>query len=113
VPNGINKNIVRLAMTAAVYRARFHIWPTHARFAPIILWDLAQILDLENFEKLARLMELRTQPHGISVGGAPGVQRYEDVDHGRIPDGAREEAWRWLGLSTRPELGYYGVPGCP
>jgi hypothetical protein len=80
LPNGIDKNIVRLSVTVGVFRARFKQWPTHARFEPIVLWDLAQILDSETFARLASLMELRAQQGEISVGGPPGRQRYDDVE---------------------------------
>jgi hypothetical protein len=112
VVNGVDRNLVRLELCVAVYRARFNAWPTHARFSPFFLWELAQLLDAENFEQLSRRMELRTQAEammiGISVGGSHGVQWYEGVDHGRIPPDAMEDARVWLGVHTRPGLGEYG-----
>jgi hypothetical protein len=104
MPNGIDKNIVRLSVTVGVYRARFKQWPTHARFEPIVLWDFAQILDSESFARLASLMELRTQKGGISVGGVPGTQQYDDVEWELVPAGAQDEARRWLGVEPRPDL---------
>jgi hypothetical protein len=105
MPNGINKNIVRLAICAAVYRARFKTWPSHARFEPrSSLWDLGQILDSENFAKLAGLMELRTQPSSISVGGLPGVQRYDDIKQELIQPGAVEEALVMNGCHTAGDI---------
>lgn len=103
--NGVDRNFARLAACVAVYRARFRAWPTHARFDPLVLWDLAHVLEAPGFERLGRLMELRTQPEeiliGISVGGSRGVVRYEeDVDYDRIPSGVAEEAWRWLGMTA-------------
>ena len=106
MPNGIDKNIVRLSVTVGVYRARFKVWPTHARFEPIVLWDLARILDDQDFARLASRIELRTQSEGISVGGAPGVQRYGDVNWDSVPAGAQDEARRWLGVERRPELSH-------
>jgi hypothetical protein len=68
------------------------------------MWDLAHILDLHSFERLAGLLELRTQTDGISVGGPRGVQRYSDVVWEKIPEGEVEVARQWLGLRVRPEL---------
>jgi hypothetical protein len=50
-------------------------------------------------------MELRTQwPRdfrlGISVGGASGVQWYEDVDYERLSPLAFDEAAAWLGATA-------------
>jgi hypothetical protein len=108
--NGTDRNLVRLASCVAVYRARFGAWPTHARFDPLVLWDIANVLDAPGFATLGNLMELRTErPEdmliAISVGGSLGVVRYEEVDHGRIPARALEETLRWLPLDVPRELG--------
>lgn len=101
MPNGVDKNLYRLATSVATYRAKFGAWPTNARFNPLTLWDLANILEEESFLRLADLMELRTQKDPpISVGGPPGVVRY-GVDESV---GAQEDALRWLGLKVRREL---------
>jgi hypothetical protein len=98
MPNGSSKNISRLLMTCASYRARFGEWPTQARFVPIILHDLANVLDTQSFERLAAHLELRTQTQGsISVGGK-GVVKYEE----REPDPQLVElAHKWLPLEPR------------
>jgi hypothetical protein len=108
MPNGADKNLARLAACVSVYHARFRTWPTHARLDPLVLWDIANHLEAPGFEKLGRLMELRTQPEevfiGISVGGSFGVVRYEDVDYDRIPARTVEQTERWLPLGAHSEL---------
>jgi hypothetical protein len=94
---------VGLAICIAVYHARFGAWPTHARFEAGYLWSIAHIVGPVGFERLADLMELRTERHseeggGISVGGRDGVQRYERVDHERVSEESLREAWDWLRL---------------
>lgn len=101
MPNGDDKNLVRLAICIAVYRQRFGAWPTHARFTAPYLWGIAHILGPQGFERLADLMELRTVKDsgdgtGISVGGSPGVQRYHLVDHDQVSSQALEATWRWM-----------------
>ncbi|SRR6266545_2315891 len=100
--NGDDRNLVRFAACVAVYRAKFGAWPTHARFEPLFLWDIAQQLGAEAFEQLGKLMELRTAHQdlsiGISVGGAHGVVRYDDVNYDRLPASAIKETRRWLPL---------------
>jgi hypothetical protein len=103
--NGVDRNVARLAACVTVYRAKFSAWPTHARFDPLVLWDIAHVLEAPGFERLGRLMELRTQPEeiliGISVGGLHGIVRYEEVDYDRFPpDAAAEETWHWLGMTA-------------
>lgn len=77
MPNGDDRNLVRLAICIAVYHVRFGVWPTHARFAAPYLWDIAHVVGPMGFERLADLMELRTEggsrEGGISVGGREGV----------------------------------------
>jgi hypothetical protein len=46
MPNGVDKNLVRLTIACASFRARHGEGPTEARVAPIVLWDYGQLLDL-------------------------------------------------------------------
>ena len=103
MPNGDDKNLVRLAICIAAYRKRFGTWPTHARFEAGYLWSIAHIVGPFGFERLADLMELRTERRrdgegGISVGGREGVQRYELVNHDRVSEDSLREARDWLRL---------------
>jgi predicted component of type VI protein secretion system len=104
MPNGVDKNFRRLLMACAVYHQEYGEWPTQARLHAVILRDLAQLFDHENFERLAAHMELRTRPTvGISVGGR-GVVDYADVGHGRTGGATVGDAERWLGVQIRPDL---------
>ena len=102
MPNGVDKNLYRLKAACAVYRGKYGEWPSQARFAPGILQDLAGILDIENFERLAAHLELRTADHNdITVGGR-GVVKYSDNDE---PDPALLSLTeRWLGLQVRRDV---------
>ena len=104
MPNGDDKNLVRLAMCIAVYYQRFGVWPTHARLTAPYLWDITHIVGSAGLARLADLMEIRTTRDtgdgtGISVGGPRGVQRYELVDHDRLSSESLEANWRWLALA--------------
>jgi hypothetical protein len=103
MPNGDDKNLVRLAMSIAVYHQRFGVWPTHARLKAPYFWDIAHIVGPDGLARLAELMELRTTKNtgdgtGISVGGSRGVQQYELVDHDRLSNDSLEATWDWLAL---------------
>lgn len=104
MPNGADRNISRLMACVAAYRARHHSWPTHARLHPLVLYDIAHLLDAVEFARVADRMELRTQvPRdfrlGISVGGRFGVQWYEEIDDDHLPSHFFEEVAGWLGLN--------------
>ena len=99
MPNGEDANLARLATCIADYHARYGDWPTHVRFTPPFLADIAVIIGPHSLERLAELMEVRTErgdwEHGISVGGRYGVVRYDDFPHHLPPEG-NEGAWEWL-----------------
>ena len=105
VPNGFDKNLIRLRMACAAYNARFGAWPSEARLEPIILQNLAQILDEKNFQRLADKLELRTttrEDQHVVVVGADGQFVYgrEEPSHGPTD---YERARRWLGVRLENE----------
>ena len=103
MPNGVDKNLQRIKFACASYRREHGEWPQQLRLSPAILHNLVQLLDEENFVRLAEQLEIRTKgSFGISVSGKDGVLVYE----GPEPD-ARDElvlAERWLNISIRREL---------
>jgi hypothetical protein len=103
MPNGASKNLVRLCCAAAVYRAKFNEWPGEARMPPLVVWDLAQVLDGDNFEQLATRLRLFTSAETtrVSVGGSAGIVWYDEVDFDRVQSEQQETATRWLGLEMR------------
>lgn len=106
MPNGVDKNLVRLAIACAAFRERYGEWPTEARVAPIVLWDYGQLLDPENFARLCARLRLRTTKRShVSVGSATGHVVYEAVSDHPAPE-RTQEAWRWLGIRVRPELAH-------
>jgi hypothetical protein len=79
MPNGADKNLRRVLIACSAFRERYGEWPSQARMHPLMLWDLAQVLDGDEFVKLATHLQLRTKDRmGLTVGGARGV-----VDYGR------------------------------
>lgn len=71
MPNGHDKMLRRLQACCGVYHDRYGSWPTQARFEPQALHVIAWLLAPEDFETLARKLELRTSTTilSISVGG--------------------------------------------
>lgn len=103
MPNGASKNLVRLSITAAAYHKRYGEWPAELRAEPIIIWDLAQILDLDQFQLLATRLRLFTSAETtrFSVGGSQGVVWYDEVDHDSVTPDDVAAARRWLGVEMR------------
>jgi hypothetical protein len=100
MPNGVDKHLQRLLMACALYRQRYSSWPSQARFGSVTLWNLANLLDAENFARLSAHLELRTSDkEGISVGGI-GVVNYGEGDTQIDSDTLAE---RWLGVEVRHE----------
>jgi len=40
MPNGIDKNLNRLVIACPAFRADHGAWPTEARVAPVVMWEL-------------------------------------------------------------------------
>ena len=104
MPNGVDKNLRRLIMACAAYRARFDEWPVEARMAPIMIQDLAHLLDEENFTLLATRIRLRTKDSGLSVGGGRGVHVYGELELDQKANDLVPVAERWLGVTVRRDL---------
>jgi hypothetical protein len=101
LPNGVDRNYHRVVASCARYRQRYNVWPDEIRLDPSILWDLAHVLDGEQFRQLANRVRLRTRDApGISVGGGSGVVQY-DFSVADIPRDSFEQAWDWLGIEPR------------
>lgn len=104
MPNGVDKNLHRLHTVCAAYRKRYSEWPSQARLPPMILQDLAHILDVENFGRLAAHIELRTSDHDdITVGGR-GVVKYSEVGSEAFDTAVFELTERWLGVTVRRDI---------
>jgi hypothetical protein len=96
MPNGDDKNLVRLRLACGAYRQRYDEWPSQARLHPLVLWDLARVLGPEQFVKLATHLQLRTKDRaGLTVGGR-GVIDYDDVDHQSVDEHTRRLVEQWL-----------------
>ncbi len=104
MPNGVTKNLVRLEMACAMYHQRFGSWPSEARMAPVMLWDIAHLVELESFESIASHLALHTRPDlGLTVSGLEGAVEYGQEEF----TGGYEETQRaaqWLGAEVRSDL---------
>lgn len=58
MPNGHDKNWVRLCAAIDGFRARHGHWPTRVRAYPIIIEDLHALFTAEDFAQITRRVEL-------------------------------------------------------
>jgi hypothetical protein len=104
MPNGVDKNLVRLAIACASFRQQHDAWPTQARVAPIVMWEYGQLLDAENFERLCSRLRFRVTSHAhIAVGTSKAHLVYETTEHDVGPR-LIDDAWNWLSVQIRSEL---------
>lgn len=97
MPNGFDKNLVRLRIACAAYRRRFGSWPSVARIGAMEFRNIAHLLDSRDFELLAsRLMVCSRATGGMSVEGTEGIVQYGS--HDEVDPSDVDEARRWLGV---------------
>jgi hypothetical protein len=107
MPNGVDKNLIRLAAACAEFRARYGAWPDEARLAPIAIWDFGQLFDIENFERLFAVLRIRATKHAhIAVGNSQHHVVYEKLETNPTPNQI-DEALAWLAVRVRPELAHF------
>ncbi len=104
MPNGHDKNYVRLLSTCAAHYSRFGEWPTYVSLCPMILAALVVLLGNSQFVRLGERLRFKTRKKvGLGVGSARGFTEYGSMD-GSDSDG--ELAERWLAVRPLPEFGH-------
>src|SRR4051794_20491722 len=104
MPNGADKNLRRVLIACSAFRERYGEWPSQARMHPLMLWDVAQVLDGDEFVKLATHLQLRTKDRmGLTVGGARGVVDYGEAS-ANIDGETLNLAERWLDVHVRDDV---------
>jgi hypothetical protein len=81
-----------------MYYERHQAWPSRATLHPIMLWDLARLLDLEDFQALTSRMAIATSAEmGLIVAGDGGELDYGRHEH-NVERLSIQQAIDWLGL---------------
>lgn len=100
MPNGHDKNLLRLRSVCAAHYRAFGEWPTYARMEPIILWDLMTLLGEEQFVRLAGRLRFSTRKRwGLGVGSRRGFTDIGGTQGGGDPELAEE----WLAVRPLDE----------
>lgn len=95
MPNGSDKNFVRLCLTVDGFHKRYGYWPTRIRIGPILLEDLwLHVLGHEQFEELTKRIEFVIDGN-VSLLAEDGERRFV---YGRDPVNDDYSAEDWLGV---------------
>ena len=105
MPNGSNKNFVRMCLTINGFHARYGTWPTTVRVPPFVVPELRDhILGPEAFARVE--LKIRVIPQeGTFVAEDEGGGRFDyDADHDSIPAYPKIDAREWLGVDSLPGM---------
>lgn len=100
MPNGEDRNVVRLTVACAQYRDRFDEWPAQIAIDPGVLWNIAMVLGSERFSRVCQRVDLCSTagewaPY-ICVEGSAGRLVYGE-EEGPSRD-SQDRAAEWLGV---------------
>ena len=115
VPNGYDRAYIDLTMLCASYRFLYREWPRRFEIHPRVLWGLADLFEVEEFERLAARLEIRTipvrhpldrPPQWMGVSGEAGTvdflrPEFTSPDEGRTWLELQQEALKWLEARPR------------
>lgn len=98
MPNGDDKNLVRLSVTVGAYRAASGEWPHTVGVVPLMLLHLAQHLGQERFERVCRRLRFETvhpdrAPEVFIAHGLHGCVEYGNAE---CSPADQDAAWQWL-----------------
>jgi len=104
MPNGDDRNWIRLLSVCADYRTSFDEWPARVEVLPAIRDDLQWVLGSDAFDRLSSRLEVRANPavDYLLAVGARGSVGYAGA--GIISAAIRAETAAWLGEQPRPEI---------
>jgi hypothetical protein len=104
MPNGRDKNVVRLCAAIDGFRLRFGEWPTIAYLWPGCIEDLRGCLTAEGFANLEAKLQLH-ESEGATVRVEDASGRSYDYGTEGFPEGEPElRAEEWLQAERRPLL---------
>jgi len=101
VPNGEEKNWIRLCVAIEEFRIRYKRWPTHVFLDSILYESLTCLFSPSSLEKLNAKVELVVKKDALVVAADDQGNQYDyghETGSGRRP---RIKAVDWLGV--RPD----------
>ena len=103
MPNGGDKNWVRLCAVIDGYRARYGVWPARIRMWSVIINDLRDhILTPESFAYLESKIDLVEEGVGMIAEGEDD-ESYDYAAEGFTKIAPDIKTQDWLGIEPRPD----------
>ncbi len=112
MPNGSDKNWVRLCLTIDGFRARFDVWPTRLRAKPDIVEDIREhLLTQESWGLLAKKIQLLSDPgvESLIAEDDAGRECAYGSDYSTQSLGVRAAEWPSITPIVEDELSNYSV----
>ena len=105
MPNGADKNLVRVRVTVAGFRAEHGSWPTRFLLPAISLEDLKdRILTAESFRRMSEKLDFVIAEDMFTAEDEQG--RRHDYGSDEYDSSMDEAAYRWLNPEVRDDLHY-------
>lgn len=103
MPNGHDKNWIRLCAAINGFRSRYSRWPTRVRIHPLSLADLRDHLFAPSeFAQITSRVELVADGASMIAEDDTGAS-YDYGREGFPPEGAEPTAEEWLGVRPKPD----------
>lgn len=97
MPNGDDRNVVRLEIALARYFDEFGVPPTQVAITPGVLANIVHVLGSGGFAALARRVQVSTDAHGVeptfTVSGEEGTTQAS----GHPTSESRAAVRQWIG----------------
>jgi hypothetical protein len=103
MPNGHDKNWVRLCAAIDGFRGRYGCWPIRVRIHPVSLEDLREhLLSRADFEKIEQKVKLVADEASFVAEDDAG-RLYSYGDEGVTEERSKPSAEEWLGVTPKPD----------
>jgi len=104
MPNGYNKNWIRLCGAINGFRVRYNRWPTRVRMWKMIVDDLRDnLFTPESFDKLQEKLELVVDDRAGHIAEDGTGRSYDYGNEGFPKSKPDSDARHWLGIEPDQE----------
>jgi hypothetical protein len=102
MPNGHDKNWIRLCAAIDGFRHRFGRWPTRVRMLEPCLTDLRDMFTAQDFEIISKNLKLIADEGSMIAEDDTGAS-YNYGQEGFPNEHPSPSAEQWLGVQPKPE----------
>jgi hypothetical protein len=99
MPNGNERNWVRLCASIDGFRKRHGVWPTRVRAQAICIGDLRGMFSPEDFDALCATIQLVVDEEASMVSEDEQGRTFDYGNEGFTPEPEEDPARLWLGVT--------------